>query len=58
VVSREHLGQQANAAHLAGEDTFTYGLLYQHEADLAESCRQQLDDALRKLAKSVRKTRD
>jgi CHAD domain-containing protein len=58
VVSREHLGQQANAAHIAGEDTFTYGLLYQHEADLAESCRQQLDDALRKLAKSVRKTRN
>jgi CHAD domain-containing protein len=58
VVSREHLGQQANAAHVAGEDTFTYGLLYQHEADLAESCRQQLDDALRKLAKSVRKTRN
>jgi len=57
VVSREHLGQQAKAAHVAGEDTFTYGLLYQHEADLAESCRQQLDDALRKLAKSVRKTR-
>ena len=58
VVSREHLGQQANAAHFAGEDTFTHGLLYQQEADLAESCRQQLDDALRKLAKSVRKARD
>jgi len=58
VVSREHLGQQANAAHVAGEDTFTYGLLYQQEVDLAESCRQQLDDALRKLAKSVRKSRD
>ncbi len=54
VVSREHLGHQAEAAHTAGEDTFTYGLLYQQEADLAERCRQQLDDALRKLAKSVR----
>lgn len=58
VVSREHLNQQANAAHVAGEDTFTYGLLYQQEAELAESCRQQLDDALRKLAKSVRRARE
>jgi len=54
VVSREHLGHQAEAAHTAGEDTFTYGLLYQQEADLAERCRQQLGDALRKLAKAVR----
>jgi CHAD domain-containing protein len=58
VVSREHLDQQARAAQIAGEDTFSYGLLYQQEADLAESCRQQLDDALRKLAKSVRKAGD
>jgi CHAD domain-containing protein len=55
VVSRDHLTQQADAAHAAGEDTFTYGLLYQQEADLAESCRQQLDEALRKLDKSVKK---
>jgi CHAD domain-containing protein len=55
VVSRVHLIQQAEAAHAAGEDTFTYGLLFQREADLAESCRQQLDAALRKLAKTVRK---
>ena len=58
VVSREHLSDQSQAAHTAGEDTFTYGLLYQQEADLAESCRQQLDDALGKLAKSVHKARD
>jgi CHAD domain-containing protein len=57
VVSREHLTQQADAAYAAGEDTFTYGLLYQQESDLAESCRQQLDEALRKLDKSVKKTR-
>jgi CHAD domain-containing protein len=57
VVSRDHLTEQADAAHAAGEDTFTYGLLYQQEADLAESCRQQLDEALRKLDKSVKKTR-
>src|SRR5262249_36103150 len=50
VVSREHLSQQAEAAHTAGEDTFSYGVLYRQEADLAESCRQQLDNALRKLA--------
>ncbi|CQD16287.1 adenylate cyclase, putative [Mycobacterium lentiflavum] len=57
VVSRDHLLQQADAAHAAGEDTFTYGLLYQQESDLAESCRQQLDEALRKLDKSVKKAR-
>jgi CHAD domain-containing protein len=57
VVSRVHLIQQAEAANAAGEDTFTYGLLFQREAALAESCRQQLDAALRKLAKAVRKAR-
>ncbi|HTX96627.1 MAG TPA: CYTH and CHAD domain-containing protein [Mycobacterium sp.] len=55
VVSREHLGHEAEAAHAAGEDTFTYGLLYQLEEDLAQRCREQLDDALRKLAKAVHK---
>ena len=57
VVSREHLIKQTEAAHVAGEDTFTYGLLFQREAELAESCHQQLDAALRKLAKAVRKAR-
>ncbi|OBG64631.1 CYTH and CHAD domain-containing protein [Mycobacterium sp. E3339] len=57
VVSREHLRHESEAAHADGEDTFTYGLLYQQEADLAERCAQQLDDALRKLAKAVRKAR-
>ncbi|ORV12698.1 CYTH and CHAD domain-containing protein [Mycobacterium celatum] len=55
VVSRAHLQQQADAASAAGEDTFTYGLLYQQEADLAGSCRRQLPNALRKLDKAVRK---
>jgi CHAD domain-containing protein len=53
VVSRTHLIQQAEAAHAVGEDTFTYGLLYQQEADLALSCRQHLEPALRKLRKSA-----
>ena len=57
-VSREHLSHEAEAAHAAGEDTFTYGLLYQQEAELAETARQQLDDALRALASSVRKVRN
>ncbi|ORA08921.1 CYTH and CHAD domain-containing protein [Mycobacterium asiaticum] len=57
VVSREHLLAQAQAAHLAGEDTFTYGLLYQHESQTAESSSEQLDSALRKLDKAVRKAR-
>jgi CHAD domain-containing protein len=55
VVSREHLMQQAEAAHAAGEDTFTYGLLHQQETDFAAECRRQLQPALRKLYKSVRK---
>ncbi|VBA59236.1 hypothetical protein LAUMK41_03386 [Mycobacterium attenuatum] len=57
VVSREHLLEQTEAAHAAGEDTFSYGLLYQQESDLAESCRAQLGAVLRKLDKAVRKAR-
>jgi CHAD domain-containing protein len=57
VVSREHLRRQADAAYTAGEDTFTYGLLYQQEADLAQSCREQLGAAMRKLDKAARKVR-
>ncbi len=57
VVSREHLIQQTEAAHVAGEDTFTYGLLFQREAELADRSHQQLDAALRKLAKAVKKAR-
>jgi CHAD domain-containing protein len=55
VVSREHLSQQAEAAHAAGEDTFTYGLLYQREADSAVESRRQLQPKLAKLYKAVRK---
>jgi CHAD domain-containing protein len=55
VVSRTQLSHQAEAAHAAGEDTFTYGLLYQLEDDLARRSREQLDDALKKLDRSVRK---
>jgi CHAD domain-containing protein len=57
VVSREHLIEQSETAQAAGEDTFTYGLLYQQEIELADTCRGQLDDAMRKLDKSVRKAR-
>ena len=56
VVSRAHLSHQAEAAHAAGEDTFTYGLLYRLEDELAQRSRAQLDTALKKLARSVRKT--
>jgi CHAD domain-containing protein len=55
VVSRQHLIQQAEAASDAGEDTFTYGLLFQRESDLADGARQQVDGALHKLAKAVHK---
>ena len=55
VVSRAHLSQQADAAHAAGEDTFTFGLLYEREAQLARRCREQLAPALKALRKAVRK---
>jgi CHAD domain-containing protein len=55
VVSRTHLSLQAEEAHACGEDTFTYGMLYQLEDDLARRSREQLDAALKKLDKSVRK---
>ena len=58
VVSRTHLSHQAEAAHAAGEDTFTYGLLYQLEDSLARRSREQLDEALKKLDRSVRKSRE
>ena len=54
VVSRSHLSRQATVAHAAGEDTFTYGLLYQQEDDLARRCEAQIEDALRQLDKSMR----
>lgn len=56
-VSREHLTHQAQAAHAAGEDTFTYGVLYQQELALGEDSEQQVEPALRKLKKAVRKPR-
>jgi CHAD domain-containing protein len=54
VVSRTHLSQQAEEAHAAGEDTFTYGLLYVREAELARRCREQLRAALKALRNAVR----
>ncbi len=56
VVSRAHLSRQAEVAYTAGEDTFTYGLLYQQEDDLAQRCEEQIEDALKKLDKSVGKS--
>ncbi len=55
VVSRSHLDEQADAAHAAGEDTFTYGLLYHLETDLAAECESHLRAALQTLDKAVHK---
>ncbi len=55
VVSMAHLLGQADAAHAAGEDTFTYGLLYQQEDELAWQARTQLQKVLKKLKKAARK---
>jgi CHAD domain-containing protein len=57
VVSRVHLGEQAEAAHTAGEDTFTYGVLFQREDELASASREQVDSTLKALAKAVKKAR-
>jgi len=55
VVSREHLTEQADAAHAACEDAFTYGLLHQQDSDLAREYLRQLEPALRKLFKALRR---
>ena len=57
MVSQVHLMQQVDAAHSAGEDTFTYGVLYQQETAVAERCVAQLDVALKELRRSVREAR-
>ncbi|WP_071286097.1 CHAD domain-containing protein [Mycolicibacterium llatzerense] len=55
VVSRANLAEQADAAHTAGEDTFTYGLLYHLETDLAAECESRLRAVLKTLDKAVHK---
>jgi CHAD domain-containing protein len=55
VVSRAHLLSQADAAHAAGEDTFTYGVLYQMEAEVAIYAEEEVGAALKALRKAVRK---
>jgi CHAD domain-containing protein len=57
VVSRVHLSSEALAAHGAGEDTFTYGVLYQLEAEVAQRSEEQLGRALKDLKKAVRAAR-
>lgn len=53
VVSRKHLLHEATAAHVAGEDTFTYGLLFSSEEQVARSAEDQLDDVLKRLRKAA-----
>ncbi|MGK2866600.1 MAG: CHAD domain-containing protein [Mycobacterium sp.] len=55
VVSRTHLLEEADAAHAAGEDTFTYGLLYQREAEVASAAEDGIGAALKALRKAVGK---
>jgi CHAD domain-containing protein len=54
VVSRTHLSAEAVTAHAVGEDTFTYGVLYQLESEVAQRSEDQLGRALKQLKKSVR----
>lgn len=53
VVSRSHLLRESAAAQAAGEDTFTYGVLYWQETELAQRCGEHLDGALKDLRRSV-----
>ncbi len=53
-VSRAHLLTQSDAAHAAGEDTFTYGLLFQIEAEIALYAEEEIGAALKSLRKAVR----
>ncbi len=55
VVSRTHLLEEADAAHAAGEDTFTYGLLYEKEAEVALRAEDGIEGALKALKKAVKK---
>ena len=55
VVSRTHLLEEADAAHAAGEDTFTYGLLYEKEAEVALQAEDGIGDALKALKKAIKK---
>ncbi|MGH3579988.1 MAG: CHAD domain-containing protein [Mycobacterium sp.] len=52
-VSRTHLLTQADAAHSAGEDTFTYGLLFQIEAEIALYAEEEIGAALKSLRKAI-----
>lgn len=54
VVSRTHLLAQSDAAHAAGEDTFTYGVLYQLEAEVALYAEEEIGAALKSLRKAMR----
>ncbi|KAA0079370.1 CHAD domain-containing protein [Mycolicibacterium sp. P9-64] len=56
VVSQAYLITQADDACAAGEDTFTYGLLYCMESDRAQRCEQGLDDCLKSLDAAVHGT--
>ncbi|BBY30605.1 CYTH and CHAD domain-containing protein [Mycolicibacterium sediminis] len=53
VVSRRHLLHEATVAHAAGEDTFTYGLLFTGEEQVALSAEDQLEGVLKGLRKAV-----
>lgn len=54
VVSRAHLLREADTARAAGEDTFTYGVLFCQESDLADRCEERLGGALKALRRVVR----
>ena len=54
-MSRTHLLHEADAAHAAGEDTFTYGVLYQKEVEVALEAEAGIDEALASLKKAVKK---
>ncbi len=56
VVTRDALRQLGVAAHLSGENGFTFGLLHEHERTLGDAAQREYEPALRAASKkSVRR---
>jgi CHAD domain-containing protein len=52
VIARQVVRELGMAAHLAGENAFSYGLLYQRDADRARQLRAQAQDSWKKASRA------
>ena len=55
VTSRDRIERLAAEARERGEDTFSYGMLYQRELDRGEQALSGYDDAVREVRKAFKK---